>query len=396
MPRKLVDNICIIPARGGSKAIPHKNIANLGGQPLVTHSIKAARAARSIDRIVVSTDDPIIGKISESVGAEVVWRPGCLSGDTATSEAALIYTLEYLEINEGYDPQLLIFLQCTSPLTLPEDIDGTVRALIDSGADCAFTATEFHHFLWKFTTVSNAEGINHDKSIRPSRQVAPEQYLETGAVYAMRAREFRQAGHRFFGNTAMYITPRERCLEIDEPIDLNIAEALFQNRARSNWKHFLPKSIEAIVMDFDGVMTDNRVLVFEDGREAVFCNRGDGLGLEMLRRHSIPIAVLSSEANPVVTSRCRKLGIEVMQGIENKSIVLKDWAEKKGLSLSNIIYVGNDTNDIDCMKLVGCPIAVADASKNVQSICNLVLTTPGGHLAVRELAEILEEHIQGC
>ena len=396
MSTKLAGNLCIIPARGGSKGIPHKNLSNLGGQPLIVRSIRAARAARAVDRIVVSTDDPMIGRVSEDAGAEIVWRPENLSGDTASSESALIYTLEYLEETEGYDPELLIFLQCTSPLTLPEDIDKTIKILIDNNADSAFTATDFHYFLWRQGVGSGIEAINHDKAIRPFRQEREQQYLETGAVYVMWARRFRETGHRFFGNSVISVVPGERCLEIDEPIDLAIAEALIRNQIRETQRKFLPKPVEAIVMDFDGVFTDNRVIVFEDGREAVICNRSDGLGLEMLKEYNIPMLVLSSEKNPVVTSRCGKLGIEAIQGIDNKATALEDWTKRRGISLSNVIYIGNDSNDSDCMELVGCPVAVADATEKIKSVCKIELSASGGHLAVRELTDMVEEHLRDC
>ena len=394
MSTKSAGNLCIIPARGGSKGIPQKNISYLGGQPLIVHSIKAARTAQTVDRVVVSTDDPTIGQVAKDAGAEIVWRPNKLSGDTASSESALIYTLEYLEETEGYDPELLIFLQCTSPLTLPEDIDKTVKTLVDHSADSAFTATEFHYFLWRRVIGSGVEAINHDQSIRPLRQEREPQYLETGAVYVMRARNFRKTGHRFFGNSVINVVPGARCLEIDEPVDLEIAEALMRNQAKETWRKFLPKPVEAIVMDFDGVFTDNRVVVFEDGREAVIYNRGDGLGLQMLKQYNFPMLVLSSEKNPVVTSRCDKLGVETMQGIDNKAKALEDWTKNRGISLSKVIYIGNDSNDIDCMKLVGCPVAVADATEQIKSVCKIELSAPGGHLAVRELTEMVEEHLQ--
>ena len=123
--------IALIPARGGSKGIPRKNLQSLAGKPLIAHTIEHARQARSVGRVVVSTDDAEIAAVSKQYGAEVVWRPAAISGDTASSESALLHALEYLQQTEGYESDLLVFLQCTSPLTLPEDIDGTVQALWD-------------------------------------------------------------------------------------------------------------------------------------------------------------------------------------------------------------------------------------------------------------------------
>ncbi len=222
--------LAIIPARGGSKGIPGKNARLLAGKPLVARTIEHARQAGSTSRVVVSTDDPEIAAISKQYGAEVIWRPPEISGDKASSESALLHALDYLEKGEGYRPDLIVFLQCTSPLTLPEDIDGTVKTLLAEDADSALAVTPFHHFIWRRGEQGEATGINHDKRARQPRQQLDPQFLETGAVYVMKTEGFKKAKHRFFGKTAMYVMPAERCLEIDEPADFIIAETLLRQR----------------------------------------------------------------------------------------------------------------------------------------------------------------------
>ena len=224
--------LAIIPARGGSEGIPRKNVHLLAGKPLIAHTIGTATQASSVNRVVVSTDDDEIATISRQWGAEVVSRPAGISTYAASSELALLHTLEYLDKTEGYNPDLVVFLQCTSPLTLAEDIDGTVQVLFDQEADSSVAVTPFHYFLWRRDVNGNAIGVNHDKRVRPLRQERDLQYLETGAVYVMRTKGFKEAGHRFFGKTAMYVMPPERCLEIDDPIDLRIAEVLMTEGAR--------------------------------------------------------------------------------------------------------------------------------------------------------------------
>ncbi len=219
--------LAIIPARGGSKGIPRKNVRLLAGQPLIAYNIQQALRSRFINRLVVSTDDAEIAAVSRQYGAEVVWRPAEISGDSASSEAALLHTLEHLRQSEGYQPDVLVFLQCTSPLTQSEDIDGTVQAMLDAGAETALAVIPFHYFLWR-QTVEDAVGINHDKRVRPLRQEREAQYLETGAVYVMNVPGFLQARHRFFGKTALYEMPAERRLEIDDPVDFQVAEVLMR------------------------------------------------------------------------------------------------------------------------------------------------------------------------
>jgi N-acylneuraminate cytidylyltransferase len=227
------EHVAIIPARGGSKGIPRKNLRFLAGKPLIAHTIEQALQARLVDRVLISTDDDEIAVVSEQYGAEVIWRPTDISGDAASSELALLHAIDYLRETEGYRPALVVFLQCTAPLTIPEDIDGTVRTLVEENADSALAVTPFHFFLWRRDKSGDAVGINHDKRLRPLRQEREPQFLETGAVYVMRTQGFKRAKHRFFGKTAMYVMPPERCLEVDEPVDFRIAEALMrEHRAR--------------------------------------------------------------------------------------------------------------------------------------------------------------------
>lgn len=386
--------LAIIPARGGSKGIPRKNILPLLGKPLIGYNVEQARRARLVNRVVVSTDDPEIAAIARQYGAEVVWRPTEISGDTASSESALLHTLEYLRQVEGYQPDLLVFLQCTSPLTLAEDIDGTIQALLDANADSALAAIPFHYFVWKTDPSGDAVGINHNKASRPLRQEREPQYLETGAVYVMRVPGFLEAKHRFFGKTCLYEMPAERRLEIDDPVDFQVAEVLLQaQNAQANARH-LPVTIAALVLDFDGVFTDNKVIVFQDGREAVMCDRGDGWGIGQLKKTGLPLLILSTEPNPVVKARADKLGLPCLQNIPDKWATLDTWLQEQGIDPAQVVYIGNDANDLPCMTRVGCAVAPADAHPSARTAAHIVLDHRGGDGAIRELCDLILAHIQ--
>jgi N-acylneuraminate cytidylyltransferase len=385
--------LAIIPARGGSKGIPRKNIRPLAGKPLIAYNIEQARRSRYIDRLVVSTDDVEIAAVARGYGAEVVWRPAEISGDTASSESALLHGLESLEQAEGYRPDLLVFLQCTSPLTLAEDIDGTVQALLDQDADSALAVIPFHYFLWR-QAGDDAVGINHDKHHRPLRQEREPQYLETGAVYVMRVKGFLQARHRFFGKTALYVMPAERRLEIDDPVDFQIAEVLMRQQGRRARSACLPETVAALILDFDGVFTDDKVYVFQDGRETVRCDRTDGMGIGLLKKNGLPVWVLSSESNPVVRVRTDKLGIPCLQGWKDKGQALQQLLQEQGLDPAQVVYVGNDVNDLPCMAQVGCAVTVADAHPAVLAQADLVLEHNGGDGAIREICELILERIR--
>ena len=151
--------------------------------------------------------------------------------------------------------------------------------------------------------------------------------------------------------------------------------------------HELLRSIRLVVFDFDGVFTDNRVLVAEDGREAVFCSRADGLGVQLLQKAGVRCIVLSAETNPVVTARSRKLGLECVQGRWNKAEALELILAEKGIPRAHVAYVGNDVNDLACLARVGVSICVADAHPAVKEASRLRTTRPGGGGAVREICE---------
>ena len=386
--------LAIIPARGGSKGIPRKNVHPLLGKPLIAHSIEQAQLSRLVNRVVVSTDDAEIAAISRQYGAEVVWRPAEISGDSASSESALLHALEHLRQAEGYQPDLLVFLQCTSPLTLAEDIDKTIQALLAAQADSALAAIPFHYFIWKPDESGDALGVNHDKRVRLLRQEREPQYLETGAVYVMRVPGFVGAKHRFFGKTALHVMPAERRLEIDDPVDFEIAGVLMQEQAAQRRASRLPERIAALVLDFDGVITDNKVIVFQDGREAVRADRSDGWGIGMLKKMGLPILVLSTEPNPVVKARADKLGVPVLQGIQEKWGALQVWLAERSIDPANVVYVGNDDNDLPCMTRVGCAVAPADAYPAALQAAHLVLDHRGGRGAVREICDIICRQLQ--
>lgn len=377
-----LDGVAIIPARGGSKGLPRKNVRLLCGKPLIAWTIEAARAARCVKRVIVSTDDPEIAAVSHRFGAEVVHRPNELSTDTASSEAALIHALHHLDIHQG----VLLFLQCTSPLTLPDDIDGTAALLKE--ADSAFTATPWRGFAWK-RGPQGADPMGHSIGRRPMRQERTDEYLEVGAVYAMRIDGFLQEKRRFFGRVDLFPLPVQRSIEIDEEADFIVAEALLRRRLNTQRARCLPAKVRALVMDFDGVLTDNRVHLNEEGTESVTCTRADGWAISRLKEAGLHLLVLTNEANPVVRARCSKLGVECVAVGGEKVGALKAWLHRHAINPQHTIYIGNDVPDAPCMAYVGCGVAPADAYPVAKAAAQIVLNSPGGSGCIRELAELI-------
>lgn len=384
----------IIPARGGSKGLPRKNITNLCGKPLVAWTIEAALGASYVEGVYVTSDDTEIASVSRAYGASVIDRPLELAGDTASSESALLHALDVLE-DRGQLPEYLVFMQCTSPLTASEDVDRAINKLIEEDADTCLTVSDFHYFVWGQNPTGSAHGINHDKDFRPRRQDRDPQFAENGAIYVMEVAGFRQAKHRFFGKTVLSIMPTDRSAEIDESVDLKVVGLLLREQLRKAKKNFLPSSIAAVAFDFDGVMTDNRVWVGQTGEETVACNRSDGWGLDQLKMLGLRLAILSTETNSVVSTRCQKLGIDCFQALGDQKLeALYQWSEKHHLSLSEVIFVGNDVNDISCLRAAGCGVVTADAHSGAKSVADFILDHPGGHGAVREISDLILASIQ--
>ncbi|MBA2948978.1 N-acylneuraminate cytidylyltransferase [Streptomyces himalayensis] len=391
--------LAVIPARGGSKGVPAKNLAPVGGVPLVARAVRECRATRLVTDVVVSTDDAAIAACAREAGAEVVLRPAAIAGDTATSEAAVLHAMDTHEALHGAAVDVVLLVQCTSPFLIREDIEGVAAAVVENGADTAVTVAPFHGFIWRdgadhppadggeSSATAGGHGVNHDKSFRPRRQDRPQDLLETGAAYAMDAAGFRKHNHRFFGHTELVRTDPARVLEIDDPHDLARARALAP-LFDADRPGALPTAsdIDAVVLDFDGTQTDDRVLIDSEGREFVSVHRGDGLGIAALRKSGLTMLILSTEQNPVVAARARKLKLPVLHGIDRKDLALKQWCEEQGIAPERVLYVGNDVNDLPCFALVGWPVAVASAHDVVRGAARAVTTLPGGDGAIREIA----------
>lgn len=383
--------VCIVPARGGSKGIPGKNLRPVGGVPLVARSVAAARAAVRVDDVVVSTDDAEIAAVAEAYGARAVMRPDALSTDTASSEAALLHVLEVLA-GEGTRPDLVVFLQCTSPFTTAAEIDRCVAALDDPRAAAAFSVTADHGFLWTPGPDGFAVGINHIwTEPRKRRQDLPPQFRETGSIYVMRTAAFLERRTRFCG-PVVAVPIDVPCAEIDSPLDLQVAEAVARVVEAGGDKPPVAEraaGIRALIMDFDGVHTDDRVMVGVDGDEYVTCSRSDGMGVEMLRKSGLHLLILSKEVSSVVAARGRKLKVEVRHGIEDKLPEMTRWLAEKGVPSAQACYIGNDINDAACLEAAGLAVVPADAHPDVVALADIVTRKRGGRGAIRELAELL-------
>ena len=385
--------VAIIPARGGSKGIPRKSLQEVAGIPLVARAVAAARQATRVDRVIVTSDDTEILNVAHAAGAEIHLRSATTASDTATSESALLEVVSDLELGRSTD--VLVFLQCTSPFLSAADIDAAVAPVVADEADTTFSVTSFHGYLWEDAPDGEATPVAHAGQVRARRQDEKPRFLETGAVYVMRVEGLVETGRRFHGRSVAVKVDSSRAMEIDNPFDLELARAVAslagEPQEGAGPTRGLPTllEIDLVVLDFDGVFTDDRVIVGSEGQEMVLCDRADGRAAEALR-DEIDVLVLSSEVNPVVRARCDKLRLDCSQGHGlTKGEALRQELDRRGVDALRVLYVGNDTNDVDCLRMVGFPVVVADASLSAREAAAHALTALGGHGAIRELAEHL-------
>ncbi len=219
--------IAIIPARGGSKGIPGKNLISVCGKPLLAWSILHARAAQSVDAVYVTSDSDEILAAAQQYGAIPIRRPDELSGDTATSESAWRHALDEVELG-GTAVDLIIGMQATSPIREAADIDGALHQFHQDGLDSLLTVTEVEDFFnWRIGS-NGPESINYDYRSRARRQLIEKRYLENGSFYVFRPDILRKLNNRLGGKIGLYVMDRHKMFQIDNPADIRLCEAVMR------------------------------------------------------------------------------------------------------------------------------------------------------------------------
>ena len=398
--------LAIIPARGGSKGIPRKNIRSFSGYPLIAWSIAAALQSGTVTRTLVSTDDEEIAAVARQFGAETPFlRPAEFAQDQTTDLPVFEQALKWLAVNENYRPDVVVQLRPTSPIRPRDCVDNAVHILLaHPGADCVrgvVPAGQNPHKMWRLTDENSPmknllEVAGIDEPYNAPRQILPPIYWQTGHIDAIRPATILEKGS--MSGDVIYplvIDPRYT-VDLDNLYDWAKYEWLANfggpdfvspgNRHRP-----MPEQIELIVLDFDGVVTDNRVWTDENGREMVAAYRSDSFIIGEMKQTGMNVVILSSETNPVVSARAKKMGVEVVQGIgiHEKADVLKNMLAERKLDASRAVYVGNDINDLPCFEIAGWAVAVADALPEVLRAADFILEKRGGHGAVRELCDLI-------
>ncbi len=397
--------LALIPARGGSKGIPRKNIRDFAGAPLIAYSIAAGLQARHVTRVIVSTDDEEIAAVARQWGAETPFlRPTELAQDDITDLPVFQQALAWLAEYEAYHPDIVVQLRPTSPVRPVSLVDDAIELMLTNPqADCVrgvVPSGQNPFKMWQIEPDSHQlkpllSLPNVKEPYNAPRQELPKTYWQTGHIDVIRTSTILEKGS-LTGDVILpiLIDPRYT-VDIDTPLDLVRYARLMQDPELKpidplKSRRQFPAQPKLLVMDFDGVFTDDTVITDQDGRESVICSRSDGLGLDMLRQHGkVHAMILSREENPVVSARARKLKLEFYQGVQDKAQAIQQLIKERNLSQAEVIYIGNDLNDLPVLPYVGYFACPQDAHSEVIQRADLVLSKPGGRGAIRELIEII-------
>lgn len=393
--------MALIPARGGSKSIPRKNIKLLGGHPLIAYSIAAARTASLVERIVVSTDDPEIARVAKALGADVPFqRPASLAGDAVTDLPVFVHALQALESAENYRPDIVVHLRPTSPLRPHGAVDGAIRLLVNNaGGDSVRSVAPPGQNPYKMWRIRGGRlrpllPSKVPEAYNAPRQALPETFWQTGQVDVIRRTTIidknSMSGHWILP----YLVDSAYAVDLDTAAQWVFAEHLVQAHQDDMIMPgevcpSLTTRVRMVASSFEGVFTDNRVWLTQGCQEIVACSREDAQGISRLQAAGITFAIISSEASPVVYERAKKLKVPCYQRVSRKSEILARLAREQGLRLQDVAYIGADRDDLEVLRAVGLAVAVAEACPEILREASLVLKQGGGRGAIRELCDLI-------
>lgn len=405
----MTEVLALIPARGGSKGIPRKNIRHFYGAPLIAWSIAAAQQSQTVTRVIVSTDDEEIAAVARAWGAETPFlRPAEFAQDRTTDLPVFAHALKWLAENENYHPDVVVQLRPTSPIRPQGLVDSAVQTLLQhADADSVrgvVPAGQNPHKMWRLPQGENAPMQNLlnvpgvEEPYNAPRQILPPVYWQTGHIDAIRPAAILGGSISGKNIYPLLIDP-DFTVDLDNLRDWVRAEWLaafggLQMTLPQGAKRPMPQQVKLLALDFDGVVTDNRVWVDENGHESVAAYRSDSLIMGKLRAAGTEVIILSSEVNPVVSARAKKMRVEAIHGIglDDKAAVLRQVMQERGINSQEVVYIGNDLNDLPCFAAAGWSVAVADALPEVLRAADYVTQKPGGHGAVREICDLLLQH----
>ncbi|MBP9101660.1 MAG: acylneuraminate cytidylyltransferase [Nitrosomonas sp.] len=374
--------VAFMPLRANSKSIIDKNMRDIAGRPLFAWSLEQAIASQCFDEIYVATDSArirkkVLDEFSSSV--KVLDRSAVTCSDTASTESAM------LEFKQRVSFDVLCLIQATSPLTQAHDFIAAKRKFLHENLDSLLTAVRSKRFFWTEAAVP----INYDPGKRPRRQDFSGCLMENGAFYLTAAKLLEELGSRLGGRIGIHEMAPETAVEIDDDTDWMIVEQLLlRQQLKSAGEN--AKQVKALILDVDGTLTDGGMYYGPDGEALKKFNTRDAHGLQLLREQGIGICVMSSENSPAVAARMRKLWIEeYYPGVGDKFLLLRELAQRWGIALQDMAYIGDDLSDLACLENVGFACCPADAVPQVLRKAQYCCAHSGGQGAVREVCDFI-------
>ncbi len=378
-------NVAFIPVRGGSKSIPLKNIKIINGKPLVYWTIKAACLCNAIDKVYVSTDSLDIKNTVESfkfAKLEVVDRSEETATDTASTESAM------LEFAEKHKFQNIVLIQATSPLLKSIDLERGFRLFNEDGVDSVLSVVRKKRFQWRVDDYGYVSPINYDYLNRPRRQDFDGYLIENGAFYINSREGLLASKSRLSGRIKAVEMRPESYWEIDELSDWQMVEFLMKNE--NSDEYMTAADIKLFLTDCDGCLTDSGMYYSENGDELKKFNTHDGMGFKLLKDRGILTGIITGEDVILNKRRAEKLNVDFyISGCKDKVAEVKRICNKNSISLDNVVYIGDDINDIEVIKSVGWGCAPADAIPQVRKVARIVTEAEGGKGVIREIVDMI-------
>jgi len=382
-------NVAFIPVRGGSKSVPLKNIKEIAGKPLVYWAIKAACECDEIDEVYVATDSESIRDVISTHcyhnlfdKLSVVGRSKETSTDTASTEMAM---LEFAQ-NHYFDN--IVLIQATSPLITACDLSNGFNTYNSNDCDSVLSVVRQKRFCWEINEEGYAKPINYNISKRPRRQEFNGYLVENGAFYITSRNNLLKFKNRLSGKICAVEMEEDSYYEIDEPIDWIIVEKLMNYR-KTDTKPDL-SNIKMFLTDCDGCLTDGGMYYSEDGNELKRFQAKDGYGLRMIKENGILTGMITGEDRRLNERRAEKLDLDIFYGgCKDKANLLGDLCNKYNVKPSEVVYVGDDLNDYEIMKMVGIACCPANAIQQIREIADYISPMNGGDGAIRDIIDWL-------
>jgi N-acylneuraminate cytidylyltransferase len=377
-----MSKIAFIPARGGSKSIPTKNIKNFCGKPLIFWNLKELQIS-DVDEIIIATDSDKIKKVVNSFNfskVKVYERSTENAQDTSSTESVM---LEYINSTNLSDEDTFILVQATSPFTQTKHFNEGLNLF--NKHDSVLSCCQSKRFSWQ-----NGKALNYDIYNRPRRQDFQGTLIENGAFYISSVAAIKETKNRISGDIGIYEMPEYTYTEIDESEDWIVAESLMKRFVLKKAKIDFSK-IKIFLSDVDGVLTDAGMYYAESGNEMKkFCTY-DGMGFQLLQKTGVKVGILTTEDRQLNRRRAKKLGLDFdFHGAKDKLQIVKDLCAKEDITLNEVAYIGDDVNCFGLLSHVGIAACPNNAVAKIKAIPNIMqLERNGGEGVVREFVELV-------